>query len=100
MSNLSAVKQIDNNEYMLDELVTQLRSSLGVLPFVGAGLSIPFGFKGWGDFLVARARTPGVRQKISDRIKKGDYEEAAQDLLESLGKLDFRDALGIEFGEQ
>ncbi|MEZ5401750.1 MAG: SIR2 family protein [Bryobacteraceae bacterium] len=33
------------------DLVEQLRSPSGVIPFVGAGLSIPFGFHGWRDFL-------------------------------------------------
>lgn len=100
MSNLSAIRDIGNNDYTLNELVTQLRSSLGVLPFVGAGLSIPFGFKGWKEFLLAKAQTSELRKKISDRVAKGQYEEAAQDLLESLGDLDFRDALSMEFGEQ
>lgn len=100
MNNLAAIKKLHNNDFTLNELVTQLRTSLGVLPFVGAGLSIPFGFRGWQDFLLGGAPTPEIRQKISQRISRGEYEEAAQDLLESLGDLDFRDALSIEFGEE
>src|SRR5215212_1453589 len=100
MNNLAAIKKLHKNDFTLNELVTQLRTSLGVLPFVGAGLSIPFGFRGWQDFLLGGAPTPEIRQKISQRISRGEYEEAAQDLLESLGDLDFRDALSIEFGEE
>jgi len=100
MTNLDSIRQIDKNNFVLDALVTQLRSSLGVLPFVGAGLSIPFGFKGWRDFLLGMAPTSDLQQKMSERISRGEYEEAAQDLLEALGDLDFRDALAMEFGEQ
>ena len=100
MTNLDSIRKIGNNNFTLNELVTQLRSSLGVLPFVGAGLSIPFGFRSWRDFLLGMAQTPDLRQKISERISRGEYEEAAQDLLEALGDLDFRDALSMEFGEQ
>ena len=99
MDNLDSIKKIGNNEFALDELVTQLQTALGVLPFVGAGLSIPFGFRGWQEFLLARAQNSILREKILQRIAQGEYEEAAQDLLDSLGDLDFRDALTIEFGE-
>ncbi len=100
MTNLDSIKKIGNNNFTLNELVTQLRSSLGVLPFVGAGLSIPFGFRSWRDFLLGMAQTSELQQKISERISRGEYEEAAQELLEALGDLDFRDALAMEFGEQ
>ena len=100
MDNLAAIKAIGKNEFTLDELVMQLKTDLGVLPFVGAGLSIPFGFKGWQQFLLAQAGPPEVKAKISERLDRGEYEEAAEELLESMGRFDFQDALNIEFGEK
>src|SRR5260221_9999257 len=99
MDNLNSIKRIGNNEFVLDELVTQLKTALGVLPFVGAGLSIPFGFKGWQEFLLTM-ESPIPREKISQRIEQGEFEETAQDLLEALGDFDFQDARSIEFGEK
>ena len=90
MDNLNQIKAMGLNEFTLRELVTQLKSALGVLPFVGAGLSIPFGFKGWQHFLVAQAKSAGIQQDIKQRIKHGEYEEAAQDFIESLGASRFR----------
>ncbi|MFL6212120.1 MAG: SIR2 family NAD-dependent protein deacylase [Pyrinomonadaceae bacterium] len=99
MDNLNSIKKIDKNEFMLRELVAQLKSALGVLPFVGAGLSIPFGFKGWQDFLLLQAERAGIGKKIRQRIKQGEYEEAAQDLLTALAYRDFQDALLDEYGD-
>lgn len=99
MDNLESIKTIGNNSFTLDELVKQLKTALGVLPFVGAGLSIPFGFKGWQEFLLATAKSDSLRETISQRIKGGEFEEAAQDLVTELGEFDFRDALSSEFGE-
>jgi hypothetical protein len=99
MVNLNHIRKIGNNEFVLGELVTQLKTALGVLPFVGAGLSIPFGFKGWQEFLLTM-QCPVPREQISQRIDQGQFEEAAQDLLEALDEFDFQDALSIEFGEK
>ncbi len=99
MNDLDSIKRLENNEFVLDELVTQLKTALGVLPFVGAGLSIPFGFKGWQEFLLT-IKSIIPQEKISQRIERGEFEEAAQDLLEALGDFDFQDALTIEFGEK
>ncbi len=99
MDDLDSIKTIGKNEFTLDELVTQLKSSMGVLPFVGAGLSIPFGFKGWQKFLLTTVSAIS-QEKISQRIERGEFEEAAQDLLEALGDTDFQDDLTIEFGEK
>src|SRR5712692_8366174 len=99
MDNLDPIKNIGNNGFTLDELVKQLKTALGVLPFVGAGLSIPFGFKGWQEFLLTTARSDSLRAKIVQRIARGEFEEAAQDLVTELGDFDFRDALSSEFGE-
>jgi hypothetical protein len=99
MDTLTSIKRIDNNEFILQQLVEQLKSSMGVLPFVGAGLSIPFGFKGWQDFLLAQAKRAGVETIIKQRIKQGEFEEAAQDLLGELAHRDFQDALLAEYGD-
>ena len=65
------------NKMAFDLLVRQLRSPMGVVPFVGAGLSAPFGFPQWAKFLTDASefhREPG---KVLELIAKGDYIEAA-----------------------
>src|SRR5256714_6837550 len=99
MNKLDPIRKIGQNDFTLRELVTQLKSALGVLPFVGAGLSIPFGFKGWQQFLLAQGKSAGIEKKIKQRIKDGEYEEAAQDLLNALAHRAFSDALSDAYGD-
>jgi len=53
------------------------RCAQGILPFVGAGLSRPFGFPEWGGFLRAQAGAAGASAAIEARLAKAEYEEAA-----------------------
>ena len=45
-----------NNEKAKAALIKQLRSPLGVIPFLGAGVSAPFKYRQWGEFLGGAAR--------------------------------------------
>ncbi|MCX9011180.1 MAG: SUMF1/EgtB/PvdO family nonheme iron enzyme [Candidatus Methanoperedens sp.] len=90
---------LKENENNLRRLIEQLKTSLGVIPFVGAGLSRPFGFPLWTDFLITRARLVGIEEKIQERIYAGKYEDAAEDLLNTMGNRAFNDAIEDAFGD-
>lgn len=75
---MSIVKRISYNEANIRRLVQQAESPLGVVPFVGAGLSIPFGFPSWTDFLVEIATTAGIKKQITTLLRQNDYEGAAE----------------------
>jgi hypothetical protein len=96
--DIETISAIGHNRFNLTELIGQLNSSLGIVPFVGAGLSIPFGFKGWQTFLLSQAEIAGTVPGIQLRILKGEYEEAAEDLLQALARRAFEDGLTAEFG--
>ncbi len=57
-----------------------------VMPFVGAGMSIPSGFKGWrqllGDLCVD---SPALLARTEEHLEASAYEEAAQDICDTLG---------------
>lgn len=56
-----------------------------LIPFIGAGLSIPSNYPGWTDFLYKLHKQSEIEEEKFDHvIKSGDYEEAAQLLLENL----------------
>lgn len=59
-----------------------------VLPFVGAGLSVPSGFPLWGDFLdrVAAMGNAKLAAEVVKRKKSGDYEGAAQSIADRLNE--------------
>ena len=72
----------------------------GLIPFVGAGLSQPFGFPTWATFLREQAATVGAEPLINERLARGEYEEAAEELQRALGGLAFEDAMRRTFGER
>jgi tetratricopeptide (TPR) repeat protein len=87
------------NTANLDDLYGALQGQ-GIIPFVGAGLSRPFGFPEWGGFLRAQASTAGASAAIDARLAKGEYEEAASALQDALGALAFEDAIRRTFGKR
>lgn len=56
----------------------------GVTPFVGAGLSSPFGFPLWQKFLEDCSARAGV--DVRKRIARGQFEEAAEDVAAARGR--------------
>lgn len=96
---LQLVEEIsEENQDNLRRLVEQMQTRVGVIPFVGAGLSVPYGFPGWTNFLHSRARSIAITDQISQRIELGEYEEAAEDLIAAMGIRAFDDSLDRAYG--
>src|SRR5262245_44333741 len=90
---------LGNNVQNLSMLIEQLGPDTGgIIPFVGAGMSVDFGFPQWSDFLKKLAPDEAVSQKIAERLEQGEYEEAAEDLLGLLGANSLQDAIDFTFG--
>jgi hypothetical protein len=66
------------NKANLDDLLGALGRGARVIPFVGAGLSRPFGFPEWSAFLRAQAKEAEMEETIETRIASGQYEEAGR----------------------
>ena len=90
------------NQENIRDLVEQLRSPLGVIPFVGAGFSAPFGFPQWDALLLALAADLGRedRDKVSAAVKREEYMGAATIVAEGLGEFDFQSAIAGSFPDE
>jgi hypothetical protein len=93
---LKALNSIGDNEHNINRLAEKLATP-SVIPFVGAGLSMPFGMPSWKDFLLKSA-TGSLRKEITRLLKENKYEEAANYLLKELSPRRFQDRLDAEFG--
>jgi hypothetical protein len=81
-----------------DRLVVMSRRG-AVVPFVGAGLTIPCGLKGWQSFLYHLADESLTDHAIIARyIQAGEYEEAAELLSTEMGERWFAEQIETEFG--
>src|SRR5215213_8276003 len=98
-SLINEIENIEDNADNIRQLIEQLKTPIGIIPFVGAGLSIPFGFPGWSTFLTAQAKRAGadIEENIKQRLNRGEYEDAAEDLLKARGYLAFHDAIENTF---
>lgn len=96
---ISRIGNSHDNQANLRRLTDQLRTQIGVIPFVGAGLSIPFDFPGWSGFLLSLAQSAGIEAQVRRCIGAGEYEEAAEVLLLALNRRAFDDAIEDAFGD-
>ena len=70
-----------------------------IIPFVGAGMSMPSGYPGWESFLYqALDETTVNRDAFGRTIAEGQYEEAAQMLNDALPAGCFLEKVENEFG--
>jgi hypothetical protein len=100
-----AVRQIravwpSNGDY-LDDLQRRLTTvqPIPLLPFVGAGLSVPMGFPSWGRFLDDLSHECGKQRDVAALLIDGRYEEAAEAVEMALGAAIFNRRVAHTFGE-
>ena len=86
----------DENAGHLEDLVNQLRSPLGVMPFVGAGMSADFAFPLWAKFLRTTAKRFDKGDEIESLLAIGDYERAAE-VLDAHDRAGFRQRIAHTF---
>lgn len=89
---------IGENSDQLRRLEAQIASRVGVVPFVGAGLSVTYEYPTWRAFLTQQAQQANIESAIRHRLDAGQYEEAAEDLLSTRGQRAFHDAIEATFG--
>jgi hypothetical protein len=95
---LTALGNVPDNADHFEYIARDIKSGNGILPFVGAGMSMPFGFPGWGAFLLAQAGRVGIQAEIQALLDAHDYEQAAAELLKARGYLAFHDAIDKAYG--
>jgi hypothetical protein len=60
-------------------LLIKATKSTGVIPFVGAGMSVSSGYPGWTSFLRKQLRRTSISiETLDELLIKGQFEEAAQ----------------------
>lgn len=70
----------DKNGFECLEDINELRK-MTFVPFVGAGMSVPFGYRTWNEFLkkvTASLTEKENRTEVYKRLLKGEYLEAAE----------------------
>lgn len=72
-----------------------------VVPFLGAGMSMPSNYPSWTGFLKKlRTRTDIAEATLQGMLDCGEYEEAAQSLADALGQARFDEQVENTFGAE
>src|SRR2546423_700725 len=92
------------NKHAIARLRQRARSAEGIVPFVGAGLSVPFRLPGWRSFLeqMVATRRPhdGTLARVVDaHLDHGRYEEAAEWIIRAIGRGTFDRTVSETFGD-
>ena len=101
-----ALKQIretwPSNGGYLDDLKDRLTGPqpMPLLPFVGAGLSVPMDFPSWGQFLENLAAECSKTDEIEALLGEGESEEAAEIAEEALSPTVFTNRVAHTFGKR
>ncbi len=72
-----------------------------IVPFVGAGMSMPCGYCGWTGYLRKTLKETTVDpQTLEDLLDDAKYEEAAQLLFDNMKEGPFNESLENDFGHE
>jgi tetratricopeptide (TPR) repeat protein len=89
----------DRNKRYLKHLEEQLSRPVDIIPFIGAGLSVPYGCPAWSEFIQQQAKRCNLLKEVKDLLENGNYEMAADIIQEGLGIDAFEDALEEAYGQ-
>lgn len=95
---IEALGYADWNHISVRQLAREIEEERSLVPFIGAGLSQPHGFRGWTSFLLDLAVRTGKKAIVGSLVASGQYEEAAQVVRDALGPA-LDDAIHEEYGE-
>lgn len=82
---------LDERSYDRLEALAQRLTLERVVPFVGAGLSVPLNFPAWGKFLISCARGKLPEETVQKYLDTDDYVGLTDALLESPGGARYMD---------
>lgn len=90
-----------SNGNYLDDLQRRLTAAnpIPLVPFVGAGLSMPMNFPSWSAFLTQLAVDCGRHAQVESLLASGQYEEAAEAVESGLSSPIFHKQVSLIFGK-
>lgn len=96
----SDIAKIRTNDLRIEKLIKAFNGG-ALLPFIGAGMSMPSEYPGWTKFLYKISEESDISEyELTDLLNKGSYEEAAQKIHDDLNPGLFNELLENEFSSE
>jgi tetratricopeptide (TPR) repeat protein len=86
---LDTLLALGDNRTLLSDLVRQVQSASGVVPFVGAGLSAAYHLPQWGPLLRSLAPDEASIKELDRLLAANEYEAAAEYVFDARGAEQF-----------
>ncbi|MEO5814572.1 MAG: SIR2 family protein [Gemmatimonadaceae bacterium] len=90
---LDVLLALGDNRRLLGDLVRQVQSASGVVPFVGAGLSAAYHLPQWGPLLRSLAPDAASIKELDRLLAANEYEAAAEYVFDARGAVQFNQLL-------
>ena len=90
---LDTLLALGDNRTLLPDLVRQVQSASGVVPFVGAGLSAAYHLPQWGPLLRSLAPDEASILELNRLLAANEYETAAEYVFDARGAAEFNQLL-------
>ncbi|MEP7002306.1 MAG: SIR2 family protein, partial [bacterium] len=90
---LETLLALGDNRRLLGDLVRQVQSASGVVPFVGAGLSAAYHLPQWGPLLRSLAPDEATVKELDRLLAANDFESAAEHVFDARGAEQFNELL-------
>lgn len=89
------------NAPTLKALREQVFNGTGIIPFVGAGISMDCGFDGWTEFLLRESdrHSKAIHREVDRLMKTQNYEKAAETLVDAMGRRTFNRRIRELYGK-
>lgn len=99
LDKAAEILELYDNKGRFEQLTRTLRAG-NLVPFIGAGLSIPSGYPSWTKFLYQCCNESSISEEdLKALLDDGCYEEAAQSLYDDLTAPVFNELLETTFGK-
>lgn len=99
LAKADEILELHDNRLRFNRLRESYRRG-AVIPFIGAGMSVPSGYPGWTKFLQKlRNETRVSEENLRTLLSEWKYEEAAQTLADDMPAGSFDEAIENAFGD-
>jgi hypothetical protein len=100
MSLPDVITGLGDNVVTLQSLSAVARGPVGLIPFVGAGVGVPYGLPAWTPLLRELGSRYGIRPEVDAHLAAAAYEEAADALVARAGREVLNARLRHLYGER
>lgn len=90
--------EYEDNNQSYEKLLNRLKNKATVIPFIGAGFSVPAGCPSWSDYIKTQARKARLPEdEVKEKINQGLHEQLMSEVVTALTMSRFKRDFELAF---